>query len=159
METKTRILLAEDHPMNQEVAEYILKRLGYEVDVACNGFEVIEAVQKGNYPLVLMDLRMPEMDGIEAARIINSQIPAARRPFIVAMTADVTREKQKQCRLVGMVGFISKPIDKNQLVDLLAMYATREAPLTTTTPSLAGRKPLSGDGASAATANPKPSLN
>lgn len=159
METKTRILLAEDHPVNREVAEYILKCLGYAVDVARNGHEVIEAVQKGNYPLVLMDLRMPEMDGIEAARFINTQIPASRRPFIVAMTADVTREKQKQCREVGMVGFISKPIDKNQLADVLAKYAVGDAPVDTPTTSPAERNPLGGDGAAAPTAHPKPSLN
>ncbi len=159
MDKKTRILLAEDHPVNREVAEYILRRLGYEVDVARNGHEVIDAVKNGNYPVVLMDLRMPEMDGLEAARLIHAQMPADRRPYIVAMTADVTREKQKQCRDIGMVAFVSKPIDKNQLSDVLVKYAGGPTGIGKSTHSDAGREALSGDGAAVSPADPRPSAS
>jgi signal transduction histidine kinase/CheY-like chemotaxis protein len=139
MDNAIRILLAEDHPVNREVAEYMLRRLGYVADVAVNGLEVLEAVKTRRYPVVLMDLRMPEMDGLEAARRMIAEIPAADRPHIVAMTADVTREKQIQCREAGMVAFISKPVDKTELAAVLAEYAPGE--------SVPPQEKISGDGA------------
>jgi CheY-like chemotaxis protein len=139
MDNAIRILLAEDHPVNREVAEYMLRRLGYVADVAVNGLEVLEAVKTRRYPVVLMDLRMPEMDGLEAARRMIAEIPAADRPHIVAMTADVTREKQIQCREAGMVAFISKPVDKTELAAVLAEYAPGE--------SMPPQEKISGDGA------------
>jgi len=147
MDNAIRILLAEDHPVNREVAEYMLRRLGYVADVAVNGLEVLEAVKTRRYPVVLMDLRMPEMDGLEAARRMIAEIPAADRPHIVAMTADVTREKQIQCREAGMVAFISKPIDRTELAAVLAEYAPGKS---------MPQEKISGDGGAVSS---KPLLN
>ena len=134
MENRPTILLAEDHPVNRDVAEYMIRRLGYSVDTARNGHEVLAAVHSKHYPLVLMDLRMPELDGVETARRIMEEIPPERRPFIAAMTADVTRERQRQCKDVGMTAFITKPIDKEKLREVLVQYVDNAA--------------FSGDGAS-----------
>lgn len=138
-------MLAEDHPVNREVAEHILRRLGYNVDLAENGVQVLEAVQKKNYPFILMDLRMPGMDGFEAARRIHLEVPPERRPVIAAMTADVTRQNELRCRELGMVAFITKPIEKKQLAEVLKKYV-EDAP----DPS----EDLSGDGAVAGTPLP-----
>ncbi|MEX0600069.1 MAG: response regulator [Rhodothermales bacterium] len=122
MERKPTILLAEDHPVNREVAEHILHRLGYDVDVAVDGREVLAAVRKKDYPLILMDLRMPEIDGFEATRRIHLEIPPERRPVIAAMTADVTHQNRERCRDLGMIAFITKPIEKKQLAKILENY-------------------------------------
>lgn len=122
MERKPTILLAEDHPVNREVAEHILRRLGYDVDVAVDGREVLAAVKKKDYPLILMDLRMPGIDGFEATRLIHLEIPAERRPVIAAMTADVTHQNRERCRDLGMIAFITKPIEKKQLAKVLENY-------------------------------------
>lgn len=137
MKRKNTILLAEDHPVNREVAEHILRRLGYDVDVAADGDEVLAAVQAKDYPLVLMDLRMPGIDGFEAARRIRRDIPAERRPVIAAMTADVTHQNRERCRELGMVAFIAKPIEKKQLAKVLDQYVAKGA---------ADAMPLGGDG-------------
>lgn len=140
MERKPTILLAEDHPVNREVAEHILRRLGYDVDVAVDGREVLAAVRRKDYPLILMDLRMPGIDGFEAARLIHLEIPAERRPVIAAMTADVTHQNMERCRDLGMIAFITKPIEKRQLAKILENYVD------------AGREraaEFSGDGAAA----------
>lgn len=130
MEERATILLAEDHPVNRDVAEYMIRRLGYSVDSVRNGFEVLEAVRTKRYALVLMDLRMPELDGVETARRIMEEIPVERRPHIAAMTADVTRERRRQCRDVGMSAFISKPIERAQLKDVLDQYVGNRASMT-----------------------------
>ncbi|MFB3132902.1 MAG: ATP-binding protein, partial [Rhodothermales bacterium] len=84
--TALRILLAEDNIVNQMVALRMLQRLGYRADVASNGYEVIEAVRRQRYDIVLMDMQMPEMDGLEATRRVRADFPAARQPYIVALT-------------------------------------------------------------------------
>lgn len=141
MEERASILLAEDNPVNRDVAEYMIRRLGYAVDAVRNGFEVLEAVRTKRYALVLMDLRMPELDGVETARRIMVEIPAERRPHIAAMTADVTRERQRQCRDVGMSAFICKPIERARLKEVLDQY-------------VGSRPGLSGDGAPGAAPDP-----
>ena len=114
-----RILLAEDNPVNQRVALLVLKRLGYSADVASNGLEALEMLRNQPYDVVLMDVRMPEMDGLEATRRIMAEWPAETRPRILAMTADVTQEQQQACLDVGMSGFLAKPINREQLADSL----------------------------------------
>ena len=114
-----RILLAEDNPVNQRVALLVLKRLGYSADVAPNGLEVLEMLRRQTYDVVLMDVRMPEMDGLEATRRIMAEWPPEARPRIIAMTADVTQEQQQTCLEAGMDGFLTKPINREQLAGAL----------------------------------------
>ncbi|MEM7134854.1 MAG: ATP-binding protein [Chloroflexota bacterium] len=104
------ILLVEDNPVNQKVALGLLKRTGYTADVAANGTEAVEAVTKNAYDLVLMDVHMPEMDGLEATRRIIELVPSHKRPRILAMTASVLPEDLEKCAEVGMDDFIPKPV-------------------------------------------------
>ena len=83
-----RILIAEDNAINQKVAIRMLERLGYRADVAANGVEALEALQRQPYDVVLMDVQMPEMDGVEATRHIKQEWHPLERPYIIAMTAD-----------------------------------------------------------------------
>ena len=113
------ILLAEDNAVNQKVALLLLDRLGYRADVAASGEEVIEAVQRQHYDVILMDVHMPEMDGIEATRRVFAMLPLADHPYIVAMTAAAMQEDRERCRQVGMHNFISKPVKVEELVRAL----------------------------------------
>jgi signal transduction histidine kinase/DNA-binding response OmpR family regulator len=113
-----RVLLAEDNAVNQKVGVALLKRLGYDPDVVANGLEVLAAVRRQTYDVILMDIQMPEMDGIEAARLITRQ-PASRRPRIVALTANVFKADHDACVDAGMEGFLSKPLDIERLRDAL----------------------------------------
>ncbi len=114
-----RILLAEDNTVNQRVALGMLGRLGYRADVAANGMEVLKAVELSNYDLVLMDVQMPEMDGIEAARHIRQNVPRERRPRIVAMTANAMQGDREKCIEAGMDDYLQKPIRLEDLTSVL----------------------------------------
>jgi PAS domain S-box-containing protein len=114
-----RILLVEDNAVNQKVALRLLERLGYRADVAANGLEAVEAVHRQPYEVVLMDVQMPEMDGLEATRIITTQLPRDRRPRIVAMTANATLEDRQMCFEAGMDDYVSKPVRVAELVAAL----------------------------------------
>jgi CheY-like chemotaxis protein/HPt (histidine-containing phosphotransfer) domain-containing protein len=105
-----RILLAEDNSANQKVATLMLSRLGHRADVAGNGLEALAALRRQRYDVVLMDLQMPDMDGLQAARRIRSEIPKEDQPWIVAMTASVMQEQQEACRAAGMDDFVAKPV-------------------------------------------------
>ena len=105
--------------MNQKLALRLLSRMGYRADVAANGLEAIDAVERQPYDLVLMDVQMPEMDGLEATRHIVDHVDATRRPRIVAMTANAMDGDREQCIEAGMQGYISKPIRVDALVDAL----------------------------------------
>jgi signal transduction histidine kinase/methyl-accepting chemotaxis protein/ActR/RegA family two-component response regulator len=111
-----RILLAEDNAVNQKLALRLLSQMGYEADVAANGLEAIDAVERQPYDLVLMDVQMPELDGLEATRRIVEQVPVERRPWIVAMTANAMDGDRERCLEAGMKGYISKPIRVEELV-------------------------------------------
>ncbi len=113
------ILLAEDNVVNQKVALLLLDRLGYRADVAASGQEVIEAVQRQHYDVILMDVHMPEMDGIEATRRIFAMLPQDEHPYIIAMTAAAMQEDRERCRQVGMQNFIPKPVKVEDLVRAL----------------------------------------
>ena len=113
------ILLAEDNVVNQKVAMRMLSRLGYRADVAANGLEAITAVQRQNYDLILMDMHMPEMDGLEATRQIRQMLPAERQPHIVAMTAAVLEDDRRQCAEAGMDSYMSKPVRVEELISML----------------------------------------
>ncbi len=117
-----RILLAEDNAVNQKVALKMLERLGYRGDVAANGLEVLDAVQKIKYDLVLMDMLMPEMDGIETSKLIINAIPKENQPVIVAMTANNIEENKDKCMEAGMEDFLQKPISQEKLGDCLQKW-------------------------------------
>lgn len=105
-----RVLLVEDNVANQKVAVRFLERLGHQSDLAQNGREALAALEKRSYDVVLMDLQMPEMDGLEATRRIRVQWPQGGLR-IVALTANATPEDRAACAAVGMDGLVSKPID------------------------------------------------
>ncbi|MGB3405260.1 MAG: response regulator [Microcoleaceae cyanobacterium] len=117
-----RILLAEDHLVNQKVALQILQRMGYRADVAGNGLEVLQALRRQSYDVILMDMQMPEMDGLEAARQIQKLYGnglRGDRPRIIAVTANAMESDRAECMAAGMDDYISKPIRMEQLVEVL----------------------------------------
>ncbi len=126
------ILLVEDNLVNQRVALLMLRRLGYEADIAGNGREAVVAVERTRYDLVFMDLQMPEMDGMEATRIICARWPAGRRPRIVAMTANASTSDRDECFAAGMDDFLSKPVRSPELARVLAETPALRAPAAAT---------------------------
>jgi CheY-like chemotaxis protein len=109
------ILLAEDNLVNQKVATHMLARMGYMVDIANNGIEVLQALQYKSYDVILMDVQMPEMDGLEATRLICEQWPPEQRPYIIAMTAHALSGDAEKCIAAGMNDYVSKPVDRAKL--------------------------------------------
>jgi signal transduction histidine kinase/CheY-like chemotaxis protein/HPt (histidine-containing phosphotransfer) domain-containing protein len=115
-----RILLAEDNPVNQKVAQLMLGKLGYRVDTVGNGLEAVRAVQQAPYDVILMDVQMPDMDGLEATRRIRADLPADQHPQIIALTASVLLEDRAACRAAGMDGYLAKPVRSDDLRAALA---------------------------------------
>ena len=118
-----RILLAEDNVVNQKLALRLLQQMGYRADLAANGLEALEAVQRQVYDLVLMDVQMPEMDGLEASRRLAA-FPL--RPRIVAMTANAMQGDREACLAAGMDDYVTKPIRVEELAAALARTEARE---------------------------------
>jgi CheY-like chemotaxis protein len=125
-----RILVAEDNMINQQVALSFLARLGYRADVAANGLEVLLSLRRQPYDAVLMDVQMPEMDGLEATRRIRQMSPeeiaAETQPRIIAMTANAMREDCEICLEAGMDDYLSKPIEVGELVRALSKCRPRQ---------------------------------
>ena len=120
------LMLAEDNVVNQKLALRLLQQMGYRADLASNGIEAIECVQRQPYDVVLMDVQMPEMDGLEATRRICAELPAAGRPRIVAMTANAMQGDREMCIAAGMDDYLTKPIRVDQLVEALNNVPARE---------------------------------
>jgi signal transduction histidine kinase/CheY-like chemotaxis protein/HPt (histidine-containing phosphotransfer) domain-containing protein len=121
------ILLAEDNAINQKLALLVLERLGYRADVAGNGIEALESLRRQHYDVILMDVQMPEMDGLEATRAVAREFSGERRPRIVAMTANALKEDRDECFAAGMDDFVSKPIQFDELVAALNRCQARAA--------------------------------
>jgi CheY-like chemotaxis protein len=120
-----RILLAEDNAVNQKVALALLGQLGYRADVAWNGLEALAALERHSYDVVLMDVQMPELDGLDATRQICARWSPEVRPRIIAMTANALLEDREACFAAGMDDYVAKPIRPEELAGAL----TRSMPL------------------------------
>lgn len=121
-----RILIAEDHPVNQKLLHTILARRGYNADIVPNGKEAVEAVLKGNYDLVFMDVQMPIMDGLEATYTIRRHPEHVSKPIIVAVTAFAKKEDKESCLASGMQDFIAKPIYLAEIDRILKVWSVRD---------------------------------
>jgi PAS domain S-box-containing protein len=120
-----RILLAEDNPVNQQVALLFLAKLGYHADLASNGLEVVEALERQAYDVVLLDVQMPEMDGLETARCLRQQrlrdfqLHLKIQPYLIALTANATETDRQECLQAGMNDYLSKPLSLRALAEAL----------------------------------------
>jgi len=116
-----RVLIAEDNPVNQKVAQHMLAKLGYTADIVADGVEALEAVSHRKYDIIFMDVQMPNMDGLEATRKIIAQFPDPRqRPWIIALTANVMEGDRERCENAGMDDYLGKPINITGLTAILA---------------------------------------
>jgi CheY-like chemotaxis protein/HPt (histidine-containing phosphotransfer) domain-containing protein/anti-sigma regulatory factor (Ser/Thr protein kinase) len=116
---RLRVLLAEDNLVNQRVAQLMLDKLGHTVDSVANGLQALEAIRRASYDVVLMDVQMPEMDGLEATRRIRTELPAERQPLVIAMTANAMIEDRRACTEAGMDSYLPKPVRVDDLRTLL----------------------------------------
>jgi len=114
-----RVLLAEDNLVNQKVVLKLLESIGVRAELANNGLEAIDALEQGAYDVILMDVQMPELDGISASREIRHRFPAHQQPRIIALTANATEEDRRICIEAGMNDFITKPIRAAKLSAVL----------------------------------------
>ncbi|HXE14099.1 MAG TPA: two-component regulator propeller domain-containing protein [Bryobacteraceae bacterium] len=120
-----RILLVEDNLINQKVAVRLLQRLGYRPDVVGNGLEGLKAVETTDYDIVIMDVQMPEMDGLEATRAIRERLPVERQPRIIGMTANAFESAKQECYTAGMDDYVSKPFTLEDLAAALQRGAAK----------------------------------
>jgi CheY-like chemotaxis protein len=137
-----RILLAEDNAVNQRVALGMLGRLGYTANVAANGHEVLRALEQASYDLVLMDIQMPEMDGLEAARHIRQNVPRERRPSVVAMTANAMTGDRERCLEAGMDDYLKKPLRVDELEAVIERVLQASAPPAIAAPAVEPAAPV-----------------
>jgi CheY-like chemotaxis protein len=114
-----RILVVEDNAVNQQLALLLLQKVGYRADVAANGVEALEALQRQRYDVVLMDVEMPEMDGLEATRQIRRMAPVEPRPRVIAVTAKALEGERELCLRAGMDDYLTKPIRLHELIEAL----------------------------------------
>jgi CheY-like chemotaxis protein len=117
-----RILLVEDNPINQKVARNLMEQMGYHADLAGNGVEALQALQRQPYDIVLMDVLMPEMDGLEATRRIRHQWPPKRQPRIIALTAVAMGGDRERCLAAGMDDYLRKPVQREELQVILERW-------------------------------------
>jgi CheY-like chemotaxis protein len=122
-----RVLVADDNPLNQLLATSMLERDGHIVTVAANGAEAVRAVEGAVFDLILMDMRMPVMDGIEATRYIRAMNGSASCVPIIALTANVLAEQVEECRKAGMNGHLAKPIDRELLRRTIGSWTSQDA--------------------------------
>ena len=119
-ETDVPILVAEDNTINQKVIRQLLRHLGCRADVVANGLEAVAALERQDYPVILMDMQMPEMDGLEATRRLRERFRGANAPYIIAMTANALPGDRERCIDAGMNDYVAKPIEIDVLDKALA---------------------------------------
>lgn len=124
---KLRILLAEDNEVSQKLGKLMLSKIGHQVDIADNGLDALEAVRHNVYDVVLMDLHMPVMDGLESTRRIRADLAPDRQPHIIALTASTSVADQTACTQAGMDGYLPKPVCPDELATVLAALPVRPA--------------------------------
>ncbi|MBI4852435.1 MAG: response regulator [Acidobacteria bacterium] len=152
-----RILLAEDNVVNQKVALQILKQMGYRADTVANGLEILSALERQSYDVLLTDIQMPEMDGLEATRQICKLWSKPERPIIVAMTAGAMEGDREKCLKAGMDDYISKPIHIQQLQQVLERCYTKLPKITLATDPLSSNNTNNANNANNANNTEKPS--
>jgi CheY-like chemotaxis protein len=116
-----KILVAEDNPVNQTLIMMVMKKIGLVPDMAPNGVKALEALVIKPYDVILMDVQMPEMDGLETTRVIRQQ--SSHQPVIIAITANAMQDDKEACREAGMDDYISKPIELDKLIKILEKWA------------------------------------
>lgn len=117
-----KILLAEDNVINQKVTSKIFARIGYRTDIAASGIEVIESLRRQDYDVIIMDVQMPDMDGLEATEYIRKEFPPEKQPYIIALTASAFQEDRNECIKAGMDDYISKPVKIEELAEILKKF-------------------------------------
>ncbi len=123
-----RILIAEDNPINQQLITHIFEKLGYQVEMTENGQETVDRLAYQDFDLILMDVQMPVMDGLDATRLIRRTHPASpTSPVIIALTADAQEEDRQDCLSAGMQDFLSKPMQLDRLITMLKKWAPQPA--------------------------------
>ena len=115
-----RVLLVEDNPVNRKVASTLIEKLGFEYDIACDGQEAVDATRQNSYRIILMDIHMPRMDGLEATRVIRSKTSSELQPYVVAVTADASVEHRESYLASGIDEVLAKPISLVTLRKTLA---------------------------------------
>jgi len=126
-----KILVAEDNTVNQKVVQLLLHNLGYRADLAANGIETLAALERQSYDVVLMDVQMPEMDGLEATRRLRARYGTGNGPRVIAMTANAMPGDREKCLAAGMDAYVSKPVELNDIRAVLIAMADVATPGTT----------------------------
>ncbi|WP_334165945.1 response regulator, partial [Tepidimonas sp.] len=138
-----RVLVAEDHPVNRKFIGLLLDKLGHQVAFAEDGRQAVARAAEGDYDIVLMDVHMPEMDGLEATQGIRA-LPGPRgRVPIVALTADIVDDAEQRAQAAGMNAFLAKPVQRAQLEAVMARCIAAHAELTSPAPGAAAGTPPS----------------
>ncbi|WP_375423543.1 response regulator [uncultured Friedmanniella sp.] len=143
-----RILLAEDNLVNQRVAQLMLNKLGHRVDIVTNGRQAVDAITETTYDVVLMDIQMPQLDGLAATRQIRATLPEERQPHIIAMTASALLEDQRACTAAGMESYLTKPVraaDLKLMLDNVGVSIRAQNPAPDETPIPAAASLLAVD--------------
>ena len=132
-----RILVVEDNPVNRKVARGMIEKLGFSVEMACNGQEALEALRGGQFDLVIMDCQMPEMDGYEATARLRNPIYGALRSNVpvIAMTANAMKGDREKCLKAGMDDYVSKPVNPPELAAVIERWLDRSHPTPRTAPT------------------------
>ncbi|MGA9033823.1 MAG: response regulator [Sulfuricaulis sp.] len=152
---QSRLLLVEDSPVNREIMLHVLSKLGYTADIAETGLAAVEAVRRESYGLILMDLHLPDINGVKAIESIRALPGTHAKTSIIVLTAGATDAERERCRVLGVKDFLTKPVESGVLGDMLKRWSTQQSPssnLANTTPE------TSDDTAEKDTVRPDPKL-